>query len=72
MRVRGLKLEHDSDNLSFPLSHPVRVRGLKPFENSLLRPGSLSHPVRVRGLKLIDPEDMQEEDKVAPRSGAWV
>ena len=55
-------------------SHPVWVRGLKhQFKTCVSRLYDfMSHPVWVRGLKQSRVRELQEEQKVAPRVGAWI
>ena len=53
-------------------SRPARARGLKP----LFPPGYViictSRPARARGLKRVVFHVAQVEEKVAPRTGAWI
>ena len=51
MRVRGLKLKPQLNQLGGLQSHPIRVRGLKLAVKIVGLTIDKSHPIRVRGLK---------------------
>ncbi len=71
--VRGLKHIIIEEAGEYHIeSHPAGVRGLKRLGRPAANIDSLSHPAGVRGLKPLIYEIDEEEERVAPRRGAWI
>ncbi len=72
-RARGLKQRHSRPvRLARLQSRPARARGLKHFDDQVLTATAASRPARARGLKHQHHCHWRRQQRVAPRTGAWI